>query len=667
MSATAGVDDAVGPPEPTMPTWVENPWLHRAASLILIVPAWVAAIRVGIDHVVPVGDTAIMALRAPDVISTHLPLIGMPASSASTLGHVVHFPGALQLYWLALPVTWLGPTWGTVVAMGLLNTIWILLGCRIIRRNVDPAQALVGLAVLSVFFWSIGSGMLIDSWPLNMVVVPFAILLIAAWGTACGDLEALVVLTVVTNYLLLDHLVVFVLAPLGAACGLVGLACWLRQANQEDPDGRGARTRRVRRRLVAVGVITLVMWLPSLIQQVFDSPGNLAMLLNSSGSRQGAVKSLPLALHVVAGLVGRPPFWFRGTLANPTFYRAPLTGQVAWGVSWFDLAVSFVVLGAFVGFAVLARRRGDRVLLWVLTTALVADVAAIVTVYVAPVTAAIVPEYFLSIWAVAMFTWFAIVLGIVRSVHLLRPGVLAGSACIVVVGFSVANLGTSHSGYTANPEDSKVSAALISSVVPKLEGKGRVNVTLTDPLGSNANYRSALLVAMHQAGIPYCFPPESTSLYTFIPTCDGSERTKVVLTEAAAGNRPAGKVLFEAPMFTKSTASVSGIERRLGTCLAGTTRLHLTPSARRPFLGTVLFDRLEAQLAQINLRDGSPQDLMRSPQFQTLVIVAYDHGVGRGGDLFEECAISTSELHRWATQQRAAHLRLWVTAGGPTG
>ncbi|HET8930516.1 MAG TPA: hypothetical protein VFN21_07665, partial [Acidimicrobiales bacterium] len=86
------------------------------AGAATILPVWIAAFRVGMRHLIPVGDTAIMALRAPDIVSAHPPLIGMPASSASGAEHIVHFPGAWQLYWLAVPVKVLGATWGTVVS-----------------------------------------------------------------------------------------------------------------------------------------------------------------------------------------------------------------------------------------------------------------------------------------------------------------------------------------------------------------------------------------------------------------------------------------------------------------------------------------------------------------------------------------------------------------------
>jgi len=636
------------------------------AAAATILPVWVAAVRVGVGRLVPVGDTAIMALRAPDVLSKNPPLIGMPASSASGAGAVVHFPAAWQLYWLAVPVKVLGATWGTVVAMGALNTIWLGLAIWLVWRNLSTPAALWVIAVLGVFCWSIGSGMLIESWPLRMVIVPFLCVVIAAWWTAAGDHAAVVVLAVAANYAWLDHLVLALVVPLVAFAGCVGFVVVYFRSIRSDPDHRPLRRRRCRRSLLAAGAVTFVMWLPALVQQVVDSPGNLGQLVSGSDGGSPAIHSASAAVHVVASLVGRPPFWFRGTLDDPTFYRAHHTGFVAGSMTGFDLAVVIVGVVVFAVLGVLAVRARDRIGLALLGIAAATVVGSLATVYLAPVTTALVPEYLFSVWVTAAVVWLAVIVNAVRRIEIASAPASACVALGVTVLFGILDVPSSATGYTARTAENTLARHMSREVIDRIDGKGPVAVTLENTFVQNADYLSALLVELRAGGIAFCYPTPNTSLYAFIPDCDSGPGTTpqatIVIADKPASDPPSGDVLFREPIFPhRSKAPVAELDARIGRWLRTRSRLSLTDAATRPFLGPMIPQFLVAQARALAPRDGNLGHLVDDPTFQRMIITWWQRADARADPLFVGQPVSPVELYEWANAKYEADLTLWVT------
>jgi hypothetical protein len=91
-------------------------WLRRAAAwLVRAVPAIAAGLAAAVPvlistvHAVnagwePAGDDGIILTRAWDVLTSHSPLVGQYSEAGNVTGQIVHSPGPL-LYWLlALPV-----------------------------------------------------------------------------------------------------------------------------------------------------------------------------------------------------------------------------------------------------------------------------------------------------------------------------------------------------------------------------------------------------------------------------------------------------------------------------------------------------------------------------------------------------------------------------------
>ena len=180
----------------------------------------------------------------------------------------------------------LGTTWGVLLGMATLNSAALLTGAWLIRRRVGYRLGLVGCAFLASLVWAVGSEVVVDITPMQMGVMPYMLLLLAAWSVADLDLAAIPILAVVGNYLFLDHLTFALAVPVLTVWSLALLAWGLRRRRRDERDAWPA----TRRRLVRFGglavALTVVVWLPPLYQQLFGTgPGNLGALLNASGAK----------------------------------------------------------------------------------------------------------------------------------------------------------------------------------------------------------------------------------------------------------------------------------------------------------------------------------------------------------------------------------------------
>src|SRR4051794_21386473 len=79
-------------------------WLCVAAIVATVVPIVAAAVRALTGHWIPIGDDALLPLRARDVFSAHPPLLGSWSSSSTASGVNVNNPGPLFFFVLAVPV-----------------------------------------------------------------------------------------------------------------------------------------------------------------------------------------------------------------------------------------------------------------------------------------------------------------------------------------------------------------------------------------------------------------------------------------------------------------------------------------------------------------------------------------------------------------------------------
>ncbi|HET8929943.1 MAG TPA: hypothetical protein VFN21_04725 [Acidimicrobiales bacterium] len=649
-------------------------WTGRLFALAVaatVLPVWVAAWRVAASGFYPTSDAALTVMRAHDVFTRHPPLVGMPAASGAFGDSITHFPGPIQLYVLAGPVELFGNVWGPPIAMGLLSTIWILATSWVLRRVLGPRMALIGVAFLGVFAWSIGIGYLVDPVPVTMLIFAFLPFLMSAWCAATGDRVALVVTAVMANYLWLDHLALVVMAPVVAAGALVGYVSahrqrlWGRAEEHRSHEHRAAR-RRAWQGLAAAAVVTVVMWIPTLIAEATRSPGNLRMLTRSSGHEREVVASFSFALHVLVDLMTYPPFWLRGSFDDPPYVNAPKLAVTDGSSTGYAIVMGLVLVGLFVWLGVLARRKGDRVALWALIMAVVAVAAAVPTIYFTPTQFGI-SGYLRPLWGVAGFVWCALVYATIRLVW--RPrhtwAVWAVAAVTVLVG--VANLPTSKRGYVPEPRTTAMISEVNEAVLAEVADGGPIAV-MTRPDYATQEFFGALVLAFRTAGLDFCVSIGSPPL-AGVPACDDQDRQVIAIAvtdDATPSVRAAPETIVAVPFLTpEERERVDALEERVTDWLSSGESIRLTAAAQRELDASG--PETKDYLAELITPSNDAATLERRNYILDALVALWVANPDQGDEpLFVGAPLSLSELHEWH-ELSGDRRDVIVTAQGRTG
>src|SRR5256885_14935304 len=108
-----------------------------ATGLAAALPVIVSTINAVAAGWFPLGDDAITAVRAYDVLSTHPPLLGPISTSSLLIGHPVLSPGPMLFWLLALPVR--AGEAGPAGAMGIVDVSCVIGGVALARRRGGAA------------------------------------------------------------------------------------------------------------------------------------------------------------------------------------------------------------------------------------------------------------------------------------------------------------------------------------------------------------------------------------------------------------------------------------------------------------------------------------------------------------------------------------------------
>lgn len=260
-------------------------WYGRiefAAVGSVVIAVVVSAVIAAVHGWIPVSDEALIELRVRDV-PAHLPLVGV----WSRFGW--NHPGPGMFYYLS-SFYWLGGGRSTalLVAMIVFQGACVLGAWALVRR-VHPLAAIgflvAGLVVLVTS----------DPWALRNPWNPYVsigggfLLFAAAWSFAGRRPGGAVMLLPLGSFLVQVHAV---MAPMVLATGVFAIIAFL-----------VVRDRPVPTRSIVVGcVVTLVMWIPPIVEQVMGSPGNLRLLMGShdAGSPVGLINTLKVAFAQLA-------------------------------------------------------------------------------------------------------------------------------------------------------------------------------------------------------------------------------------------------------------------------------------------------------------------------------------------------------------------------------
>jgi hypothetical protein len=331
-------------------------WVAVFAVLCALVAAPVVAAGVtALSHRwMPAGDWAILELRVTDVGNAHTPLVG----PYSRFGW--NHPGPLLFWVLAVPYRLLGGSPTALLLGAAAINAGAVTGMLVFAWRHGRMALLAPTAVaMAIVVHSIGGELLRNPWNPWVTVLPFGLLVLAAWAATEGDTPALYVTVLVGAFEAQSHIgfaAVVVVLTAGAGAGW-----WWR--------------RRESRPLVVAALILLACWAP-VVLDALTGQGNVGDILSFFAG--GAESAGPSDAF---GLVARELAWggpWRGALEPITADGSvegsavstlitPVAAMAASAlVAWFAGARQAVRLQAFVaattvvGIVSVSRISGSR-------------------------------------------------------------------------------------------------------------------------------------------------------------------------------------------------------------------------------------------------------------------------------------------------------------------
>jgi hypothetical protein len=294
------------------------------ALLPFLVSAVALVVKIGGDYLAG-GDIGLTELRTSDV-GRHPVLLG--PYSRDGWNH----PGPALFYALALPYRLTGShSIGLALGALLINGLAIA-GIALVARRVAgfPCMllALVGCAVL---LRSLGPAFLRDPWNPYITVLPFGLLVFLTWAMTCGKAWALPIGAGVASFCIQTHIGYAPIAVPLLAWGAASLIVLTVRRHGQAADERKRRSRALIRASVVAAAVLVVMWLPAIIQQFIDSPGNLTEVVRYFNHPNAPMHSFAEGYRAVSGQFELTPQWLTGHLDVIPFtgepyllYSAPL-------------------------------------------------------------------------------------------------------------------------------------------------------------------------------------------------------------------------------------------------------------------------------------------------------------------------------------------------------
>ena len=313
-------------------------WLVLATGVAAGLPVIVSTIRAVAAGWLPVGDRAVIGIRAFDVLSTHPPLLGQYSAASQVIGHPVLSPGPL-LYWLlALPVRLGGAA--PAITVGLVNACSIVGVVALARRRGGLPLMFATAAAVALMCASLDAWIFHDIWNPSAALMPFLLLIFLAWSLACGEVKLLPLTALVASFVVQAQLTY---ALPTVALLAVPAAFFL------------AYRPKLERRLLLVTVAILgVCWLLPLAEEAIHRPGNVERIVEVATSGKPTLGA-GAGWHSAVRAVGLPPWWLespRGSFARVAEVNyAPPASAIASAAVLFGGLVAI----ALAGFA--ARRR----------------------------------------------------------------------------------------------------------------------------------------------------------------------------------------------------------------------------------------------------------------------------------------------------------------------
>ncbi len=281
--------------------------LTLAAGLAAAIPVIAATVEAVQAGWVPVADRGIIATRAHDVLTSHMPLVGQYSLAGEVTGRVTHSLGPM-LFWLLAPTAYSGSDVGMTVTMGALNTLCILGAVALARRRGGRLLMVMSAVAIALMCQSLAAETFHDVWNPSAGLFPFTLLIFLCWSLACGEHRLAPLTVLVASFTVQTHLTYLPPTLALLAVGIGGLAVGSLARRR-----RGAPGLR-RRALVGWGLATLLVaafcWSATIDGQLTEHPGNLTLVLESA-TKPKATLGEEVGWHAVVHAVGIAPWWLQ--------------------------------------------------------------------------------------------------------------------------------------------------------------------------------------------------------------------------------------------------------------------------------------------------------------------------------------------------------------------
>src|SRR5258708_17482938 len=184
---TAGVES----PSPLPPTARVAFRLFVGSIVVAVVPVAFATARAIHNGWLPTGDNALFAVRARDLFTHHLPLLGSWSSASVSAGPQLNPPGPLYFDLLAVPASVVQSGAGVAFGVALVNALCIVGTAVFAYRRGGALLGTIAMAATASLCWTIGSELLFEPWGPHAVLLPLLFFLVLVWALTAGGLLAL--------------------------------------------------------------------------------------------------------------------------------------------------------------------------------------------------------------------------------------------------------------------------------------------------------------------------------------------------------------------------------------------------------------------------------------------------------------------------------------------
>ena len=438
---------------------------------------------------VPGADTAIIATRAHDVLSSHPPLVGQYTLAGEVTGHVTHSLGPMLFWLLALPANF-GPTASLIWTMGTVNTLAIVGAVALARRRGGLVLMFATALAIALMCQSLAAETFHDVWNPSAGLFGFTLLIFLCWSLACGEYRLLGLTVLVASFVVQAHLM-YLPPTLGLlAIGFGGLTLSrieiAREHKRQAParrdgdsaqaasspppsdsdDARNATTRHGRP-VLRWGLIALavgaICWSAPVVDELSEHHGNLTLVAETATARQTTLGA-SVGWHAVVRAVGIRPWW----LYVP-YTRWERKYDVRSTPSTHTIVSCLMLLGALLLTMLIAciQRRRDMAAATLIGFVLCAALAAIAASTPTPRVLSATLGYTmwwgsqLGMWVYLILAW-SLGLVLARGAHALAPSVRG----------SLSGLGRPYRNRRRTPSDHAGSrrraAATASTLAPAL-------------------------------------------------------------------------------------------------------------------------------------------------------------------------------------------------------